>query len=423
MIFIILAPNPPTNLSIVELNVNSVLVRWVPPLDPSNLIKGFRIYFSPPSSIPIQQTTLASQENFFKVNYDFQIGVNYTFWMTTLTSVLESENSESKSILIEVTSFSAKNFTIKSITNSSAILMWDSFDKNTVWFITISCKEYFKGWSSNITTSFTVATVNNLSPGVKYQFQLFPIINGSRLYDGISNLITVTTKGVQLPKVKSIKYTVKQTTFNLAWESPIWLESNNIPWKFGVYLGLSENNLKLSGTTNNTNIMIDKLHACETYIMQIRVIEPFGIGPASKYQLIDTEFDPLAPPKNLSYKLWPNSETKYILSWNASCPHLLQSISYIIHIYETNLKRSNWFRLAPRMLPGIEMNLTTHISGNYLITVRTDRKGSRFTEPMSLTPIQYPKLEKFSAVITKNDSLYIAWRLSDDWRAKLNNHK
>lgn len=421
--FSISAPNPPRNISVKEIDVNKVLISWSPPLVSQELIKGYRIYYSPP--LPAIKKTVSASNNNLLIDNTFEVGVKYYFWVTTLTTSLESENSNKSSLVIGSIN-TIKDLNSKNITNSSVTIEWHSVpDRKIKWFIEYRCDDYFIGYVNNVTTDRTEVTVEGLSPGVNYQFKVLPIINGSVLLSGIEdNTISIVTHGLTLPSVVITGKSALGTNLNLSWISPKYMSFNQINWEYGVYYGIAENKLKLYLKTNDTNVTIKDLFSCESYIIQVRVTAPFGIGPSIGSTVLETQYDPLAQPKNLKYRVWQNNRTQYLISWNSSCYHMIGNmIGYKISVNNVVKNREDFFQLAPRYASSVEMNLTVHFGAVYDIKVSTDQENARFSETIRLKPIALPQVLKLDGVLQFNDSLYIVWKTIDNWPPELQNHR
>ncbi|XP_054168279.1 sortilin-related receptor-like [Oppia nitens] len=422
-----IAPSPPLLVKAIELSENRVLIKWLSPLLTYGTIKGYRIYYSPPYP-SIKETTGVSSENSLLIDRPFETGVKYTFWMTTLTVNLESEYSNKTSLIINGSIITIKNLHSKSVTNSSITIEWNSSHRESKesikWMIEYRCDDYFVGFIGNTTTDETHVTVDGLSPGVNYQFKVLPVINGSVVSNGIEdNIITVITTGVMLPHVDIKEKSVFASAFYLTWDQPIYVLPVN--WTYGVFYGIEEKRLKLYAKTNETTITVTGLLSCESYILQVRVLKPYGVGPAIGSTIMKTQYDPIAAPKNLKYSMIVSDKTKYILSWNSSCDKMSKTpVVYRICIRDLVKNRDNWFQLSPRNTTSIEMPLYIHFGATYEIKVGTDNQNARYTRPLRLTPTPLPRVTKLDAIQQYNGSLYIIWKTIDDnvWPKELRNH-
>lgn len=422
------APNPPTDVTVKEDSDNKVLISWSPPKTPRGDIKGYRIYYSPPFPA-MKYTVSASRDTSILIEKRaFESGIRYTFWVTTLTTNLESENSNKTSLVISSVA-NIKDLNPKNINNSSVTIEWSS-DNRVKWLVEYRCDDYFPGYVQNTTTDSTSVTVTGLSPGVNYQFKILPVINGRVVTTGIEdNIVSVRTEGTVLPTIsvkdKQLMQSSKGMEFRLAWSSPNYMALKRIDWTFGVFYGLSESKLKLYTKTKEPKVVLKNLVPCETYIVQVRLLEPFGIGPAIDSTVLTTPLNPIDPPKNLKYKL-VSDKNKYQLSWNSSCDRLSDKIvGYKIYITDLIKNRENRFQLLPKNSTAIDMPLFVHLGALYEIKVSTDEKNARFTEPIRLKPYSLPQVLKVDGVQQYNGSLYIIWKNIDDedWPKELRNHR
>ena len=381
----------------------------------------------------MKQTVSASKSNQLSIEKRaFEAGVRYTFWVTTLTASLESENSNKTSLVI-TSIVTIKDLNARNITNSSLTIEWSSepMDKSIKWLVEYHCDDYFIGFVHNYTTDKNEYFLSGLSPGVNYQLKILPVIDGSVLTSGVEdNIISVRTKGVILPTVsvnqKDLTQSSKGFEFRLGWNRPQYLNFKQIDWTYGVFYGLSENKLKLYLKTKEPKVVLKNLIHCETYIIQIRVLEPFGVGPAVDSTVLNTPSDPIAPPKNIKYKLMSATDrTNYSLSWESSCNRITDTfVGYRICIKDMVLNREHWFQLAPRNDTLIRMPLIVHFGANYQIKVSTDQPNARFTEPVALKPIELPKVLKLDGVQQINGSLYIIWKnIDEEWPQELKSHR
>lgn len=111
------------NFSASNLGFNRVEVKWTSPQLNGESIKGYKVYVSPPD--PPKTRTFDYQENVVQLCC-FQIGTNYTFWVTTLTKNLESVDSEKVPVVIGAAT-TIKVLHQKNVTNSSVLLEWKAF--------------------------------------------------------------------------------------------------------------------------------------------------------------------------------------------------------------------------------------------------------------------------------------------------------
>lgn len=80
------------------------------------------------------------------------------------------------------------------------------------------------------------------------------------------------------------------------------------------------------GITDETNFTLHDLNACNIYVIKVGVVKPLGIGPIEDIIYASTEFDKLAPPKDLTVSLDTNKLMK--IEWESSCSSIDTDIGY-----------------------------------------------------------------------------------------------
>ena len=84
-------------------------------------IKGYKLYYTPPYSAIRKMVDYRTLQ--YELSGVFKVGVNYTFWITTLTKNLESSDSNKVFLVIGPVA-TISDLEQKSITNSSVALHW-----------------------------------------------------------------------------------------------------------------------------------------------------------------------------------------------------------------------------------------------------------------------------------------------------------
>lgn len=415
------APEPPYGFKAKETGFNKVHLEWLPVTALEEVIKGYKVYYSPP--YPPASKVLGAHTLELELYGFFQVGVNYTFWVTTLTKSLESK--ESQKVTIEIgPATTIEDLHQHNITNSSAIIKWKAVPNRVdKWFIVYKCEEYFPIFSKNLTTSKTEALITKLSPGVNYQFMIYPIINNTILFDGVQqNMISIRTLGAQLPFVH-FDYSVRGSVVHLWWSAA----QHSPKWEYAVYVGYTERTLKLYARTKFTSIKLKNLYSCETYLVQVRVIEPNGLGPSRNDQKVQTLFDPTSPPRRLSYEPLSFKKTKYRISWNSSCygsrENGTNNVGYIVSVNDTLLDREDRFRLVANDNLMHSIDLDIHYGAVYHIKVSTDHPQAMWSDVLVLRAPQLPKLVQPFARITENTHIVVMWKLVDYYPVDYQQHR
>lgn len=423
-----IAPRPPPDFTAEEIGYNRVLLKWKVPMI-NEPIKGYKVWYTPP--YPAIRKMLDYKTQQYELSGLFAIGVNYTFWVTTLTKNLESADSNKVSILIEPLA-SISLIQPKDITNSSVSLEWKSTPRQiSKWFIVCRCDEYFPMFVKNLTTYKNEALVSNLSPGVNYQFKLYPIVNNTIMYDAVQdNLISLRTLGRQLPSVV-VNSTVSGSVVLLNWAAPSHyngVEVDPTEWKFAVYVGYTLTDLKIFAKTRDTNVVLRNLFSCSSYVAQVRVIEPFGIGPAQNLHQFNTTFFPSSPPKNLKFESLTDDNIKYKISWENSCGpdvNVNEKIGYIVSVYDTVGKTEDRFRFRKTSDTLHSFELSVHYGAVYQIKASTDAslEHPRWTDTIVLQPPPLPRVQKPRAFIDEGGSLHVMWKTINYYPKDYQAHK
>nr|XP_027196293.1 sortilin-related receptor-like [Dermatophagoides pteronyssinus] len=416
------SPPAPINLTVQIVEYNEVLLNWSTP-ESSIPIKSYRVYRTPPNP-PI---TIDSHYNQIQLCC-FLAGINYTFWVTSLTRNLESQDSI-KIPLVVGSIATIQNFTAKNVNINSIELSWQSQTKNiSKWLIIYTCEEYFPLFSQNITVEKNFVILKNLSPSVDYKFKLFPFIDGRFWFEGIdNNVLDLRTLGSQLPSV-FVQYEVSGSQITLSWQPPTrksieYLLKNVdeiIEWEYAIYVGDNIENLRIY-QTKDTKIILKNLFNCQLYTIEVRLIKPFGIGPASSEPLrIRTKFDPTSPPRRIQYRASNDEATRYSISWNATCQTPLpEKIGYIVNVYDLVNKRLDRFRFQANKDTYHSFDLSVHYGAIYEINIATitgnGKISSRWSEKTILEAPSMPTVAKLFAYVNHNNQIQVIWKKVDNF--------
>ncbi|KAJ6216562.1 hypothetical protein RDWZM_007719, partial [Blomia tropicalis] len=406
-----IAPIPPENFIAQEIGWNQVQLKWATP-NYTEPIKGYKIYYSPP--FPPASKTVNDDVHQYLLADVFEVGVYYTFWATTLTKNLESSESERATLMIGPAA-TLNDLQHKNITNSSVVLEWKAVpERISKWFIVYRCEEYFPSFVKNLTTYKNEVMVNHLSPGVNYQFKLYPIINNTIIYDGVQdNVISIRTLGPQLPSIL-VESSVIGSVVSLEWAPPTGI--NDIEWEYAVFVGIKISDLKLFVRTKDTKVVLRNLFSCEHYIAQVRVIEPFGLGPSLHDHRFNTTFDPASPPKNLKFEIANPEMTKYRISWNSSCvEHFNDKVGYIVSVNDLVCDCEDRFRFQPNNDYSHSFDLSVHYGAVYDIKVSTDHPDARWSDKIVLKPPTMPKVLRPNGYVDEKGAIFIVWKTIDNY--------
>lgn len=268
--------------------------------------------------------------------------------------------------------------------------------------------------------------MSELSPGVDYLFKINPIINNTIMFDGIQdNFIMVKTLGRQLPLVESISSKIRGSVVSLSWLPPgDYGGKHNVTWQYSVYVGLNVQDVKLYARTRDTRIVLKNLYSCEVYLVQIRVVEPFGVGPANEQHKIKTEFDPISPPKGVRYEVANEDMTKYHIYWNSSCPDVItQKVGYIVRVVDIVEAKEDRFRFHPNTDLTHSFDLSIHYGAVYEIQVSTDHPDARWSGRTTLKVPAMPRPNRPYAYMSKPNQVAVMWKAIDHFPKDYQEHK
>ena len=182
---------------------------------------------------------------------------------------------------------------------------------------------------------------------------------------------------------------------------------------------------------SNLFATVSNLEACESYLFNVGLVKPLGVGPLSPPLLITTSFNKNAPPKKLSVKPHPKDENSMIIQWESSCKVVMEPIGYEVRlkyfqfwlsnefikkkknfqivVTEINLNKSSSVTLLPKNDTKFEHTFNTHFGGRYSIVVSTTADKSipslpvYYDAPEILPPHQVQ-------VLINGSSFYVLWR-------------
>lgn len=164
----LLAPNAPENLTASEIGFNRILLRWHNSTNQTNeKIKAYKIYYSPP--YPATRKLVDQNITRYELSGLFEVGVNYTFWVTALTKNLESLESNRVSVAIGPAAM-ITNLQGRDITNSSVLFEWESSPNRFVWtrmdgitrYLTLRNFVYFSEFPSGLLCIAAMITFHHL---------------------------------------------------------------------------------------------------------------------------------------------------------------------------------------------------------------------------------------------------------------------
>ncbi|KAI8432323.1 hypothetical protein MSG28_004739 [Choristoneura fumiferana] len=184
--------------------------------------------------------------------------------------------------------------------------------------------------------------VTNLPTGVRIYVDVMAFkgaITGQPL------TIFLRPEGTQDVVINSTAYLVKEklTSVQLSWSPPTDERYKGKELEYNVYYNEALNNkILIKKVTKSTSMLIDKLHACESYVFAVTLAN----GPMAKIHQIVTRENPKAPIKNLHCE-FNEDKTRMEILWNANCDVVHEPVTYRLEITEETRNKISRYDLEP----------------------------------------------------------------------------
>lgn len=152
--------------------------------------------------------------------------------------------------------------------------------------------------------------------------------------------ISASTLGVSLPEVGTPDTMVNKdigTSVKLSWDIP--KDTRKVAWVYGIYYGVSEDELLAKSRLNTTNLTatVTKLLACEGYMFGVGIVGPYGVGPVSHAPAyVRTYGNRKAPPKGVTVEPDGNNDLEIIVRWSPSCASSRETMNYVVSKLQWN---------------------------------------------------------------------------------------
>lgn len=242
------------------------------------------------------------------------------------------------------------NLVAEDTTNRSVTLKWDYNKKVDHFRISVAAERPYPVLPTYIAYDKKF-TIPDLAPGVLYTFtvstpfsscrtapdhQTFQLSAVLKSLTGPEAYVSASTLGVSLLEVGTPETMVVKdlgTSVKLSWSPSKDIMKRSVQWVYGVYYGLTEDELLEKSRLNTTECTatVSKLLACENYMFGIGIVGPYGIGPVSHVPAyVKTYGNRKAAPKQLN--VVPDSKDDLVITvhWEPACATSRDALDYVV---------------------------------------------------------------------------------------------
>ncbi|KAL0266712.1 UNVERIFIED_CONTAM: hypothetical protein PYX00_009183 [Menopon gallinae] len=406
-------PSPPMNVKVVQKSYKSVEVSWLPPVTPNGPITTYIVQVSPP--YPALTKKVSGSITSITLESDFSENENYTFWVLAANDNFRSEPSKQAILKFDSSSNiqAVQNLTAEKVDEKSIKLSWKpvpNVDGYSIQTVVPYDERYPSLPTVNASKDASSVIITNLAPMVRYKFE----INAFRKeYPGPKTSVTFLIDGTALPpiSVKSAELVKDEgTTVMLSWSPPQTTLKQK--WVYGIYYSVRAVELFQGAklTTTNLSITIPNLAACETYLFDVGLVGPSGVGPLAPPFERTTSYNKNAPPKNLQVKTNPDNENEMIVLWESSCKMVAEPIGYEVKVTELNLNKSSSVTLAPTAQTQFRHTFRSHYGGVYSVRVSTTAPKAIPSEPVRYEAPEILPPHQVQILSESNGSPVLMWK-------------
>ncbi|GBP23516.1 Sortilin-related receptor [Eumeta japonica] len=347
-------PSPPTRLTVRQMVGRRLNVEWDPPKQPNGVIKSYILSYEP----PIPRVESRFTHNNVTIEGYFVPNKKYTFRVRAMNDVFISNMSEPAVIMFDEVGDvddlnGLSNVTMKRLNASAVSLVWHELRGVDGYLVVVRPPDEY-AHPPNITTKDTNITLTNLPTGVEIIFSI-QAYKGQTY--GTPFTMTIHTPGEkdEMLNVAVALIENRSTAVQVSWSRPT---SDRYKGKFLEYEVLyNRTALGYDGVfsskpiiTPNTSLVIDGLHACESYFFTAG-IRGGPLPVAGKLEVITKE-NPKAPVKDLRVEIQQNSTMK--IKWNASCDALKDAVKYKLKITEKTRNVTSRYIIKPSKSSNLE---------------------------------------------------------------------
>lgn len=231
-------PSSPWNVTAKQISHSEVVVRWNAPVRPNGLITGYKVFVEP--TVPSLIVNTMPRNTEVLISYRFAAGSNYSFEVVAENHYAVSAKSARAYLVFDASAviLPVKDLKASDISNSSVTLTWSAPSNDVTGYqILVKTATNFYAQYPAINTTATSWNVTDLSPGVRYTFEVSALRDP---FIGPPSAAIATTTGDELLSVANLKASLVKsdlTTVKLEWSPP--KDKRKLKWEYGIYYGVS----------------------------------------------------------------------------------------------------------------------------------------------------------------------------------------
>ncbi|XP_026730796.1 sortilin-related receptor isoform X2 [Trichoplusia ni] len=405
-------PSPPVHLTVRQLIGRHISLLWDRPQQPRGVIRYYTLYHAPP--LPPRQKVIAADglktmsvdvEGFYIPNN------NYSFWVTASNGAFTSNSSEVLNITFDPANDvdDLVNASMTHLNQSAVYIVWHQIRNVDGYEVQVRLPPDY-AIREPIHVKTTNVTLTDIPPGILTFIDIKAYKN--KIF-GYPFTIPLRTEG---EKDETLNFTAilskdKKTTVQVVWSPPIGSRYKNKELEYEVHYtnmirrtnpGEMSNDTRI--ITKNTSVLIEGLHACESYVFTVGLRN----GPLANFVEIITRENAKAPVKNLRVD-YNEDKAEMRIMWDANCNALKKPATYLLDITElTNDKKSHYELLPSKASSYSHVIVNVPVGGRYKICVKVNVESAA-ESCVSARSLQLQPPSGVLAWLSPNGHVMVSW--------------
>ncbi|CAH0625561.1 unnamed protein product [Chrysodeixis includens] len=405
-------PSPPVHLTVRQLIGRHISLIWDRPLQPRGVIRYYTLYHAPPLP-PRKKIVAADGQKTMSVDVEgFYIpNNNYSFWVTASNGAYTSNSSEVLNITFDPANDvdDLVNASMTHLNQSAVYIVWHQIRNVDGYEVQMRLPPDY-AIREPIHVKTTNVTLTDIPPGVLTFIDIKAYKN--KIF-GYPFTIPLRTDG---EKDETLNFTAilskdKKTSVQVVWSPPLGARYKNKELEYEVHYtnmirrtnpGEMSNDTRI--ITKNTSVLIEGLHACESYVFTVGLRN----GPLANFVEIITRENAKAPVKNLRVD-YNEDKAEMRITWDANCNALKKPATYLLDIVElTNDKKSHYELVPSKASSYSHVIVNVPVGGRYKICVQVNVEEAAVscTEARSL---QLSAPSGVLAWLSPNGHVMVSW--------------